>query len=48
MYRRRGPILCPATGLELAKRLYEELAEKGHADEGTHALFRLFDPEAKA
>ena len=30
-------------GLALAKSLYETLAEKGSANEGTQALFKLFD-----
>ncbi len=29
-------------GLELAERLYEELAGAGHGDDGTQALFRLY------
>jgi 3-hydroxyisobutyrate dehydrogenase len=30
-------------GLELAEHLYRELAAAGHADEGTQALWRLYD-----
>lgn len=34
-------------GLELALSLYERLAEAGHAEEGTQALYRLFTEEAE-
>lgn len=30
-------------GLELAERLYQKLAERGHEDDGTQALYMLFD-----
>ncbi|MBM0066404.1 NAD(P)-dependent oxidoreductase [Alkalicoccobacillus gibsonii] len=30
-------------GLELAKALYRDLAEKGYEDRGTHALFKLYE-----
>jgi 3-hydroxyisobutyrate dehydrogenase len=30
-------------GLELARRLYTRLSEAGHADDGTQALFRLYE-----
>jgi 3-hydroxyisobutyrate dehydrogenase len=33
-------------GLELVKRLYQQLAERGHARAGTQALFKLYDSEA--
>jgi len=33
-----------ARGTALVKELYEKLAQTGHADEGTQALFRLFRP----
>lgn len=29
-------------GLDLAKTLYEKLAQQGHEDNGTHALFKLY------
>jgi 3-hydroxyisobutyrate dehydrogenase len=32
-------------GLELVKRLYQQLAERGHARAGTQALFKLYDSE---
>jgi len=32
----------PTPGLELARSLYGELAEKGHENDGTHGLYRLF------
>lgn len=31
-------------GLKLAKSLYEELADKGEAESGTQALFKLYNP----
>jgi 3-hydroxyisobutyrate dehydrogenase len=34
-------------GLELAKQLYEELAEKGEENSGTHALFKLWQQTEK-
>ncbi|MFW5685191.1 MAG: NAD(P)-dependent oxidoreductase [Spirochaetota bacterium] len=33
-------------GLELAMKLYKELAEKGGENDGTQALYRLYDPDA--
>ena len=33
-------------GLQLALDLYNELAEEGHADEGTHALYKLYADDA--
>ncbi len=35
-------------GLALAKQLYEKLVEAGHAQDGTQALFRLYDQRARA
>ena len=31
-----------AYGLELAKSLYEKLADQGNGDDGTHALYKLY------
>lgn len=35
-------------GLELADKLYHQLADEGHADDGTQALFKLYDNQLKA
>ena len=34
-------------GLALAKRLYEQLAQQGHAEDGTQALYRVYQARAK-
>jgi 3-hydroxyisobutyrate dehydrogenase len=36
---------CGLPGLELAQRLYGELADAGHDRSGTQSLFALYDKE---
>ena len=36
------------SGLALARQLYDKLVDEGHAQDGTQALFRLYDEQARA